>query len=120
MTLRRTLCQNFGSAVIPIEFKVDSTRDERASSANDLCAQERIAEADLDAAADIPDFAYNTSNDLQPEQLDILWVNVDDVFQAAKECDEHGQDENAWCSEVVQIILRRGASLRSDLQVKNV
>lgn len=48
-----------------------------------------------------------------------MWEDVNDVFQAAAECDEYGQDENAWCSEVVQMILKRGTKLRSGMQVKN-
>ncbi|KAH8430584.1 uncharacterized protein LDX57_008248 [Aspergillus melleus] len=100
--LRKALCQGFGSKVIPIELK------------------ERIEEVDPEAATEIPDFAYDNSRNLQPSQLDALWADVDDVFQAAAECDEHSQDENAWCSEVVQLILRRGARLCSNLQVKNV
>ena len=82
--------------------------------------QELLNEVDPEGTTEIPDSAYDNSKELQPAQLDALWQDVDDVFQAAAECDEHGQDENAWCSEVVQVILRRGARLRSGMQVKNM
>lgn len=82
--------------------------------------QERLLEADPEGTLEIPDFAYNNSKKWEPGQLDALWQDVDNVFQPAAECDGYVQDENAWCSEVVQVILKRGAKLRSGMQVKSV
>lgn len=86
----------------------------------DVITQERLNEADPEGTLGIPDFAYDNSKQWQPGQLDALWQDVDDVFQAAAECNEHRQDKNAWCSEVVQVILERGTKLCSGMQVKSV
>ncbi|KAL2818922.1 hypothetical protein BJX63DRAFT_47949 [Aspergillus granulosus] len=43
-----------------------------------------------------------------------------EIYNEAAEADENGQDENAWCSGVIQAVLRRGLKGHSILQVKNV
>lgn len=85
-----------------------------------VITQERLLEADPEGTLDIPDFAYDNSKKWEPGQLDALWQDVDDAFQAAAECNEHRQDKNAWSSEVVEVILTRGTKLFSGMQVKNV
>lgn len=51
--------------------------------------QELLNEVDPEGTTEIPDTACDNSKKLQPAQLDALWQDVDDVFQAAAECDEH-------------------------------
>ncbi|KAJ5249497.1 hypothetical protein N7524_011813 [Penicillium chrysogenum] len=102
LSLRRTLCQGFGSRVIPIGLK------------------NRISAADPEGALDIPDSAFDETDRRSPGQLDALWQDVVEIYEEAAECEEYNQDENAWGSGVIQSILKIGAKHHPILHVKNV
>ncbi|KAL4912581.1 hypothetical protein BDW62DRAFT_214895 [Aspergillus aurantiobrunneus] len=78
-----------------------------------------IAQA-LEEALDIPDAAFDSTVNSTPEELDALWQDVREIYNEAAECEEHGQDENAWGSGVIQMVLRRGIKPQTFLQVKNI
>ncbi|KAL4741738.1 hypothetical protein BDV11DRAFT_167873 [Aspergillus similis] len=73
-----------------------------------------------DEAIDIPDAAFYDAANSTSEELDAPWQDVTEIYNEAAEAEEHGQDENAWCSGVVQAVLRRGVKRHTTLQVKNV
>ncbi|PLB51607.1 hypothetical protein P170DRAFT_422603 [Aspergillus steynii IBT 23096] len=72
-----------------------------------------------DEAIDIPDAAFYDAANSTPEELYALWQDVTEIYNEAAEAEEHGQDENAWGSGVIQAVLQRGVKRRI-LQVKNV
>ena len=49
-----------------------------------------------------------------------MWEEVEEIFNEAAECEEYGQDENAWCTGVIQAILKRGVKSSPLLQLKSV
>ncbi|KAI9035299.1 uncharacterized protein KD926_003772 [Aspergillus affinis] len=102
LSLRRSLCENFGLKVIPVGLK------------------DKIHSADPEGAMDIPDVAFDYADSRTPEQLEALWRDVVEIYQEAAECEEHGQDENAWGAGVIQPILKMGIRHHPILQVKNV
>lgn len=69
---------------------------------------------------DIPDAAFDNAVGWTPAELDALWQDVNEIYTEAAECEEHGQDENAWGSGVTKMVLRRGVKRHAILQVKNM
>lgn len=52
--------------------------------------------------------------------LDSLWDEVEEIRSQARDCDMYGKDENAWCLDVVQPILRAGLRETTKLQLTSV
>ncbi|KAL4885946.1 hypothetical protein BJY04DRAFT_119748 [Aspergillus karnatakaensis] len=101
-SLRQSLSLDFGLGVIPALFK------------------DRIFSEAPHEAIDIPASAFYDPTDLTSDDIYALWKDVQEVYDNAAEAEQYGQDKNAWCSEVVHLILRRSIERCTKLQVKDV
>ncbi|KNG84678.1 hypothetical protein ANOM_006987 [Aspergillus nomiae NRRL 13137] len=90
------------------------------TDASSALRQDKIYKEDPEGAVDVPDFAWDDTTDWTSGQLEALWEDVIDIYREAAECDEHGQDENAWGTGVILQVLRRGLKRHPTLQVKPV
>lgn len=68
----------------------------------------------------MPDRAFDDTGSWSPEQLESLWEIVHDIYTEAKECSMYHQDSNAWCSGVVDKILRISLKHNPLLQLKDM
>ncbi|KAE8153589.1 hypothetical protein BDV25DRAFT_21724 [Aspergillus avenaceus] len=102
LSLRQRLGRNLGVKLIPIQLK------------------DKIAAEAPEEALEIPDTAFDDTINYTSDQLDILWQDMSEIYHEAAECEEYGQDENAWCSGVIQMILQKGIKRHTILQLKNV
>ena len=82
--------------------------------------QNEILDADPEGAADIPECAFDDSDQRSSGQLEALWQAVVEIYHEAAECEEYNQDENAWGSGVIQRILELGTKHQPILHVKNM
>ncbi|KAE8407142.1 hypothetical protein BDV37DRAFT_280398 [Aspergillus pseudonomiae] len=102
LSLRKRLTDGFGQKVIPRAF------------------ESRIRASDPAGAEDIPDSAYFDSTHMSDTILDAMWSELEEIRLEARYCDMYGKDENAWCLDVVQPILRLSLKDESKLQLTNV
>jgi hypothetical protein len=75
---------------------------------------------DPEGTADIPQSAFDESTTKAADELVILQQDVEEIYMEAGECEDYGQDENAWCIGVVQPLMQRGLKSSSILQLKSV
>ncbi|GAB1194375.1 hypothetical protein APSETT444_003620 [Aspergillus pseudonomiae] len=63
-------------------------------------------------ANEIPHSAYDEANNPSDRELDLLWETITEILSNARELSLFQQDENAWCSQVLDIydaLVRAGA-----------
>ncbi|KNG84959.1 hypothetical protein ANOM_006773 [Aspergillus nomiae NRRL 13137] len=99
---RKRLADRFGQGIIPKGL------------------ESRIRESDPDDAEEIPESAYFDSGHMSDAALDVLWNEFEEIRLEARHCDRYGKDENAWCLDVVQPILRKPTEGSSKLQLTSV
>ncbi|KAE8150278.1 hypothetical protein BDV25DRAFT_172276 [Aspergillus avenaceus] len=102
LSLRKRLTDGFGQKVIPRAF------------------ESRIRASDPAGAEDIPDSAYFDSAHMSDAVIDALWSEIEEVRIEARHCDMFGKDENAWCLDVVQPVLRSSLKEIPKLRLTNV
>lgn len=71
---------------------------------------------------DVPDRAFNLADERDENDLGDLLKSLEAILKRARECDMYGQDENAWCIEVIQPLMACGLALSETniLQLKSV
>ncbi|KAE8351284.1 hypothetical protein BDV28DRAFT_137442 [Aspergillus coremiiformis] len=102
LSLRKRLTDGFGQKIIPRGL------------------ESRIRASDPAGAEDIPDSAYFDSTHISDTALDAMWRDLEEIRLEARYCDIYGKDENAWCLDVVQPILRSSLKDKPQLQLTNV
>ncbi|KAE8316672.1 hypothetical protein BDV41DRAFT_561966 [Aspergillus transmontanensis] len=102
LSLRKKLSHGFGSNIIPIGLKA------------------KLYQEDPQGAVDIPDLGWDCTADWSSAKLEALWEDVVSIYKEAAECEEYGQDENAWATGVILPILQRGIKQHPTLHIKNV
>jgi len=75
---------------------------------------------DPEGTADIPELAFDKSNTKTTNQLAVLQKDVEGIYIESEECEDYGQDEDAWCIGVVQPLMQCGLKSGSILQLKSV
>lgn len=80
----------------------------------------RITDKYPSTAASIPDSAYDNSDIRSAQELHGLWISVEEILRVSQDCGKYQEDENAWCSKVVNPLLRLALKENSMLCVESV
>ncbi|PIG83743.1 hypothetical protein AARAC_007694 [Aspergillus arachidicola] len=80
----------------------------------------KISEEDSQGAVDVSDPAWDHTTQWTSGKLEAVWEDVVGIHKEAAECEELGQNENAWATGVILQILERGLKGYPTLQIKNV
>ncbi|KAE8347017.1 hypothetical protein BDV24DRAFT_53115 [Aspergillus arachidicola] len=68
-------------------------------------------------ANDIPDSAYDDTNNPSDRELDVLWETIMEIMREARVCSRYQKDESAWCIKVVYPMLHlafKGSMLKAE------
>lgn len=102
INLRRTLTAGFGNNIIPRAYKT------------------RIEQHSTQQGVELPEYVFFDDVKSTPQQLEDLWDLVSDLQQEDAECAEYLQDENGWCSGIIDRLLRKAVFRSQLIQVKSV
>ncbi|KAE8369729.1 hypothetical protein BDV27DRAFT_152810 [Aspergillus caelatus] len=94
-----TLTQGLHERVIPIGLK------DRVSASFPLMANE------------IPNSAYDDTDNSSDRELDILWETITEILTEARASSRYQKDESAWCTKVVYPMLHlacKGSMLKAE------
>lgn len=103
--LRNALTSGFGRRFIPANLKACLPRCSEQLSGTDLGIQDVILH-DPDLADEIEDEAFDETDERPLSALLTLLDDVRKIFIGARDCEQNRRDENAWCLDVVQPLLR--------------